>query len=367
MFSFWPYAFAMRKDCLGPSRGAVTNPQCRYDRLRTEPVDDGWPGTERTARRSGLTRVIPSPAKSIISANDSPDIPFGQSINPYRGCEHGCAYCFARPSHAWLGLSPGLDFEAKIAVKSNAPALLERELRRPGYRVRPLAVGSNTDPYQPAEAHCRIMRACLEVMADFRQPVAITTKSALVTRDIDLLASMATQRLAVVHLSITTLDPVLAKKLEPRAPPPAKRLAAIRALALAGIPVGVMVAPVIPVLTEPELERIMAAAREAGARTAHYALLRLPREVQDIFTAWLQAHAPDSAGHVLSRIRAMRDGALDDPAFGRRFTGEGPEAQILAQRAALACRRLGFAQTMDPLDTSLFAPPPRRGEQLSLF
>jgi DNA repair photolyase len=354
------------------SRGARSNPKVRYDRLDAVPVDDGWstPEGEAAARDEPLldprTTITLEPAKSIIARNSSPDIPFDQSINPYRGCEHGCIYCFARPTHAYLGLSPGLDFETKIIARPNAARLLEAELRKPGYRCRQIAVGTNTDPYQPAENRHRIFRACLEVMAAFNQPVSITTKSHLVTRDLDLLAPMAARGLVGVGISLTTLNRDLARAMEPRASVPAKRLEAIRALAAAGVPTMLMVAPVVPLLTDHEMERIMAAGREAGAVEAAYILMRLPLEVKDLFAEWIETHFPAKAKHVLSLIRQQRDGKLNDAQWSRRMKGQGEFARLLATRFAIARKRLGFPGRMAPLDTARFAPPPKAGDQLRL-
>jgi len=350
------------------ARGAVGNPGCRFDAHQREAVDDGWQlDGDDDPPPSPATTVTDDASRSVITRNTSPDIGFDRSINPYRGCEHGCIYCYARPTHAYLGLSPGLDFETRLFAKPRAAELLEAELRKPGYRPAPIAIGTNTDPYQPVERRRGIMRACLEVLADFRHPVTITTKSALVTRDVDILAPMAAQGLASAALSITTLDRDLCRSLEPRASVPARRLAAIRVLAEAGIPTAVLVGPVIPALTDHELERILEAAREAGATAAHYILLRLPGEVKDLFAQWLEAHAPAKAKHVLSRLSQARRGKRDDADFGRRFTGSGPDATLLAQRFAVAARRLGFAERGVDLDTTRFRPPPRPGDQLRLW
>jgi DNA repair photolyase len=355
----------------GPSvfpraRGSATNPPNRFERLETVAFDDGWPGEEED-RRAPPTTVLVDHTKSILAKNDSPDIAFDISLNPYRGCEHGCVYCFARPNHAYLGFSPGLDFETKLVIKPEAPRLLAAALAKPGYRCTVLAIGTNTDPYQPIERRQRIMRGCLEVLAAHNHPVAITTKSHLVTRDIDILAPMAAKRLAAVAVSITTLDRDLCRRLEPRAATPAMRLETVRRLAEAGIPVTVMVAPVIPLITDHELEHILAAAKQAGASRAGYILLRLPHEVKDLFAEWLEAHCPDKARHVLSLIRQSRCGRLYDSSFGKRKTGEGVHAEMLAQRFRLAEGKLGFVTVFAPLDTGLFAPPRSAGEQLSLL
>lgn len=348
------------------TRGARSNPPHRFETLRTESFDDGW-GTGDEAPPPLRTTVTEDASRSILARNDSPDVPFDRSINPYRGCEHGCVYCFARPTHAWLGLSPGLDFESRLFAKPDAARLLDETLRRPSYRCAPIAIGTNTDPYQPVERSRGIMRAVLEVLAAFRHPVMITTKSALVARDIDLLAPMAEQGLAQVAISVTTLERDLARRLEPRAATPERRLATVRALVEAGVPTAVMAAPVIPALTDHELERILAAAAEAGAGHASYILLRLPHEVKEIMTEWLERHYPDRARRVLALVRASRDGRLYDSAFGARRTGTGTEAELLARRFQVAARRLGLDRPLPALRTDLFAPPPRAGDQLSLW
>ena len=313
------------------------------------------------------TTVTMESARSIITRNESPDVPFARSINPYRGCEHGCIYCFARPSHAYLGLSPGLDFESRLFAKPDAPRLLEEELRRPGYQARVIALGTNTDAYQPAERDLGITRAILEVMAAFSHPFSIVTKSALILRDIDILASLARRGLVAVMVSVTTLDDGLARRLEPRAAAPRRRLETIRELAGAGIPTGVVAAPMIPGLNDHELEAILEAAAGAGAGTAGYILLRLPLELQDLFREWLEAHVPHRAGRVIKLVRETRGGALDDPRFGSRMKGSGPYARLLARRFKRACRSLGLGAGDWALDTSLFRPPPRAGDQLSLL
>lgn len=341
------------------ARGSLSNPACRFDRFTAEAVDDGWQN-QPEQRSSPGTKVLVDASRSIIAHNDSPDVPFEQSVNPYRGCEHGCIYCFARPSHAYLGLSPGLDFETRILVKPNAPDLLRRALCRPGYVCKVLAFGTNTDPYQPLERERRIMRGCLEVLAEARHPVTITTKGHLVTRDIDLLADMARQRLAAVAVSVTTLDRDLCRRLEPRAAVPDKRLEAIRTLSAAGIPTAVMVAPVIPVITDHELEAILSAARRAGATSANYILLRLPLEVKDLMAEWLESHEPGKARHALSLIAQSRGGKLYDSRFGNRRTGTGAHADLLAQRFRIAVNRLGFQDRAWDFDTSRFQRPDRQ-------
>jgi DNA repair photolyase len=312
------------------------------------------------------TVVTEERAKSIIARNDSPDIPFTQSINPYRGCEHGCVYCYARPSHAFLNLSPGLDFETRLFAKVNAAELLRAELARPGYVCDPISLGANTDPYQPIEREYRITRSLLEVLAEHDHPLTIVTKNALVERDADILAPMAQKGLAKVFLSIATLDHDIARPMEPRASAPARRLEAIRCLTAAGIPTGVVVAPVVPFLTDHDIERVLMAAAEAGATAAGYVLLRLPFEVKEIFKAWLEAHFPLRAEHVMSRVRAMREGRANDPEFGSRMKGTGRFADLLAQRFERACSRLGLDRDRSPLDTTLFRRP-QTTPQLELF
>ena len=312
-------------------RGATRNPDGRFERLTRVAQDDGWGSLEQLADDPApRTEALPDQARTIIAHNNSPDIPFDQSINPYRGCEHGCVYCYARPSHAHLGLSAGLDFETKIFVKAEAATLLKQELARPGYVCKPISLGANTDPYQPLERRLQITRRVLEVLAEARHPVGIVTKSHLVTRDIDILRVMARDGLARVYLSVTSLDDRIARTLEPRAAAPHRRLAAVRELAAAGITTGVMVAPIIPALTDPEIETILAAAADAGAASAGYVLIRLPHEVKELFQAWLDAHCPARARHVLSLIRQCRDGRLNDPDFGSRMRGDGVFAQLIA-------------------------------------
>ena len=350
-------------------RGATFNPKVRFETTDLDPFDDGW-GSLAQARADDpppRTEVMPDSSRSVIVRNTSPDIPFDRSINPYRGCEHGCVYCYARPTHAYLGLSPGLDFETKLTAKFDAAALLERELARPGYECQPIALGTNTDPYQPAERRLRITRDVLEVLARCRHPVTIVTKSAAVARDLDLLAPRAREDLARVAISVTTLDGELARRLEPRAAAPHRRLQAIRQLSEAGVPTAVMVAPIIPALTDQELERILQAAAAAGASSAGYVLLRLPHEVKELFEDWLGAHAPGRAAHVLSLVRQCRGGRLYDASFGRRMRGEGPYAQLIERRFAAAKRRFGLAGRTRPLRTDLFTPPDRDARQLRLL
>ncbi|WP_408901878.1 PA0069 family radical SAM protein [Plastoroseomonas hellenica] len=325
-------------------RGSVTNPVNRYERAAAEAFDDGW-GTleEAFAELPPLpTTLTPEKSRSAMAWNDSPDIGFDRSINPYRGCEHGCVYCYARPSHAYLGYSPGLDFETRLMFKPELAALLEKELRKPGYTPRPVALGANTDPYQPVERTLQLTRRVLEVLERFGHPVTIVTKSAGVLRDLDILTRMAARNLVHVCLSVTTLDPKLARVMEPRAATPARRLAAIRALADAGVPVGVLAAPMIPALNDIELERILEASAKHGARHAGYVALRLPLEIASMFEAWLNHHMPDRAGRVLALVREMRGGALYDSRFGIRQRGTGPYAELLAKRFTLALGRYGL-------------------------
>ncbi len=337
-------------------RGAASNRSGRYERHAREAFDDGW-GTLDEEPAPLRTEVRPDASRTVITRNTSPDLGFDRSINPYRGCEHGCVYCYARPSHAYLGLSPGQDFESRIFAKHDAASLLERELARPGYECSVMALGTNTDPYQPTERRLAITRGILDVLDRYGHPVGIVTKSALVTRDIDILSRMARRRLAVVALSVTTLDRGLARTMEPRASTPRKRLEAMAVLSRAGVPVTVMVAPVIPGLTDHEMESIMEAARAAGADRAGYVVLKLPLEVKDLFREWLAAHAPNRARRVLGLLRGMRGGKLYDARFGARMTGEGPYAALLARRFALAARRLGLERRESRLDTSLFRAP----------
>ncbi len=346
-------------------RGAGANPTGRFEAHVREAVDDGW------ARDDDLpplrTEIAIERPRTIITRNTSPDIGFDRSINPYRGCEHGCIYCYARPSHAYLGLSPGLDFETKLTAKPEAPQRLAAELARPGYSVAPIALGTNTDPYQPIEARLRITRGILEVLQAHAHPVTIVTKGTLVERDADILGEMGARGLARAGISLTTLDRDLSRKMEPRAAAPERRLLTIRRLAEAGCPVRVMVAPVIPALTDHELEGLLAAARDAGATAASYVLLRLPREVAPLFRDWLDTHVPGRAGSVMARVRETRGGADYDAAWGQRFTGTGLHAELIRRRFHAATRRLGLDRTLPPLRTDLFRVPSTGPEQLSLF
>jgi DNA repair photolyase len=351
-------------------RGALSNAAGRYERETRVLVDDGWDdgwrdedGTPPPLR----TEVIVDATRSIIARNKSPDISFDQSVNPYRGCEHGCIYCFARPTHAYLGMSPGADFESRLFAKPNAAALLARELSAPGYVPKVIAIGTNTDPYQPIEKKMRIMRSILEVLRDFRHPVGIVTKSPLIMRDIDILSEMARDGLAKVALSVTTLDRRLARAMEPRAGTPQRRLAAIKALAGAGIPTGVMFAPVIPALNDGEMESVLAAAVENGASSAGYVLLRLPLEIKDLFREWLETNEPGRAKHVMSLIRSMRGGKDYDAQWNTRMKGTGPYAEMIARRFHMAVKRLELNREVRPLTLAKFKKPPQTGDQLSLF
>ena len=347
-------------------RGARSNASSRYDQEVRVGLDDGWT-REDEAPPPLRTEVTRDATRTIIARNQSPDISFDRSINPYRGCEHGCIYCFARPSHAYLGLSPGLDFESKLFVKPEAAKLLVAELSKPSYQCEVMAMGTNTDPYQPIEREWRVTRSVLKVLSDFDHPVGIVTKSALVLRDIDILAPMAAKGLAKVALSVTTLDRKLARAMEPRAATPQKRLDTIRELNNAGIPTSVMVAPIIPALTDDEMESILATAAEAGARNAGFVTLRLPLEIGDLFTEWLETHVPDRAKHVLSIMKSMRGGKMYDSSWGLRQRGTGPYAHLLAQRFRLATKRLGMNVSRTPLDTTKFHRPAKVSDQLSLF
>lgn len=347
-------------------RGAVSNRTGRYEATERYRVDDGWDLPIEEDALPVQTTVSPDASRRVITTNNSPDVGFDQSVNPYRGCEHGCVYCFARPTHAWLGLSPGLDFETKLFAKHDAAALLERELQSPGYRCKVIALGVITDAYQPIERRLGITRSVLEVLSRFSHPVSLISKSALVARDVDILADMAARGLVHVTLSITSLDRELARRLEPRASTPARRLEAVRTLAAAGVPTSVNVAPVIPGLNDHELESILGAAADAGACKAGYILLRLPLEIKDLFREWLEANAPDRAARVLSLVRQTRGGALYKDKFGERMRGEGPIAELLERRFRVACTRLGLDKRDYVLDTSLFKRPPAKGDQFAL-
>ncbi|MFL5104400.1 MAG: PA0069 family radical SAM protein [Xanthobacteraceae bacterium] len=346
-------------------RGAQSNSSGRYEPLARIAFDDGWENFEELPPFK--TTVAIDSTRKIITRNNSPDISFDRSINPYRGCEHGCIYCFARPTHAYLGLSPGLDFEARLFAKPDASRLLERELSAPGYVPRTIAIGTNTDPYQPIEREHRIMRGILEVLERYGHPVGIVTKSTLVLRDIDILGSMAQRNLVKVALSVTTLEGKLARLMEPRAPTPQRRLEVLQALSAAGVPTTVMVAPVIPALNDSEIERILDSAAAAGVKEAGYVLLRLPLEVRDLFSEWLLANFPDRYRHVFKLIREMRGGKDYDASWGQRMSGSGPTAWLIGRRFELACERLGLNKTRASLSTDHFRSPLMGREQLTLF
>jgi DNA repair photolyase len=346
-------------------RGAVSNTSGRFEPNARIAFDDGWQSIEELPPFKTL--VQEERARKIITRNESPDLGFDRSINPYRGCEHGCIYCYARPTHAYQGLSPGLDFETRLFVKPDAPELLARELAAAGYQPKMIALGTNTDPYQPIERKWRVTRRILEVLRDANHPVGIVTKSALVTRDMDILSEMATRGLAKVALSITTLDPRLARAMEPRASTPVKRLEALRLLSSAGVPTAVMVAPVIPAINDSEIERILDAAANAGVTEAGYVMLRLPLEIKDLFREWLKEHFPDKSKHVIALVRDLHGGRDYDATFGKRQTGSGPYAWSIGRRFELACRRLGLNRRRSRLTTALFKPPAHRGNQLDLF
>jgi DNA repair photolyase len=346
-------------------RGTLSNASGRYEPTARIAFDDGWQSLEELPAFS--TTVSIDSTRKIITRNQSPDIPFDRSINPYRGCEHGCVYCFARPTHAYLGLSPGLDFESKLFVKPDAPAMLEKELSARGYSPRTIAIGTNTDPYQPIERKYQVMRGILEVLERAGHPVGIVTKSALVLRDLDILARMAERNLVKVGISVTTLDPKLARVMEPRAPTPTRRLEALRQLSDAGVPTMVMVAPIIPAINDAEIERILDATALAGVRGAGHVILRLPLELRDLFREWLQENFPDRVSHVFKLVRDMRGGKDYDAKFGTRMTGTGPYAWMIGRRFETACAKLGLNQNKISLSTAHFTPPRPRAEQLSLF
>lgn len=349
-------------------RGAIGNPSGRYEAQVRVPVADGWPLGAQDEMASPLgTTVGRDASRRIIARNASPDVPFDRSINPYRGCEHGCIYCFARPTHAWLGLSPGLDFETKLFAKPEAARLLEGELAKPSYAPATIALGANTDPYQPIERRFRITRQILQVLWRARHPVTIVTKSHLVLRDLDLLGPLAQANLVRVLVSVTTLDKTLARKMEPRAPTAVRRIATLRALSRAGVPCGVLAAPMIPGLNDAELESILEACAQAGAHTAGYVLLRLPLEIKQLFIDWLETHYPARKGRVLGLLRETRGGKLYDSAWGTRMKGSGVYAELLERRFDRACKRLGLARGDWALDASQFRRPTPPGEQLQLF
>jgi len=347
------------------ARGATSNAAGRYEVHTVTYAPDGCdPGAGERALR---TQVSQERTGRVITYNRSPDLPFDRSINPYRGCEHGCVYCFARPGHAWLGLSPGLDFETRLIARPDAPERLDTELRARGYRVAPVAIGTNTDPYQPVERQHGITRACLGVLSRFNHPVAVVTKGTLIERDLDLLSDMAARGLAKVGISVTTLDPALARRLEPRAPAPARRLATVRRLSAAGVPVRLMVSPVIPALTDHEIEAILEAGHEAGAEAASWIMLRLPREVSDLFRVWLARHYPDRAGRVMNRLREMHGGRDYAADWHHRMRGEGVHARMIARRFDVAARRLNLDTSQAALRCDRFEVPLARGAQMALF
>jgi DNA repair photolyase len=359
-------------------RGAAINPEGRFEKTEREAYDDGWlrdDGDADHEDRALKTQITEEKAASIISRNQSPDIPFTQSINPYQGCEHGCIYCYARPTHAYRNLSPGVDFETRIFAKVNAAELLRKELSKPDYRCEVISLGANTDPYQPAERKLNITRGILEVCLEFNQPVGIVTKNALVERDLDILVPMAQKRLVNVFMSVNNLDHDIARRLEPRCVAPQRRIEAIRALAQAGVPVGVLVAPVIPFLTDDQIEVVLEAAFAAGATQAGYVVLRLPYEVKTLFRDWLERHYPLKAKHVMSRVHELRGGRDNDPNFGSRMRGQGEFAELLSKRFAIAKRRIGFDARNRmlrnaSLDTTLFRVPlavPMAAKQMPLF
>ena len=350
-------------------RGAASNPEGRFEHVRHQAEDDGWQSAllDEAAPRP-RTEVTEEHARSVITRNDSPDIAFEQAMNPYRGCEHGCIYCFARPSHSYLNLSPGLDFETKLRAKGNLADVLRAELSKPGYVAKPINIGSNTDPYQPVERKWRLTRAALEVLAECRHPCTIVTKNALIERDLDILAPMARGKLVQVFVSVNSLDNRLASKLEPRASAPHRRLQAVQALTQAGVPTGVLVAPVIPALNDRDMEAVLERAAAAGANMAGYTVLRLPWELKALFREWLAIHVPQRAEHVMSLVRQMNGGRDYDSDFRSRMRGQGPFAQLLRRRFEVACRRHGFARARTlQLDGSHFTPPRRQSLQGELF
>jgi len=346
-------------------RGAQSNASGRYEPLARVAFDDGWQSLEDLPPFA--TSVSVDASRKVITRNESPDIGFDRSINPYRGCEHGCIYCFARPTHAYLGLSPGLDFESKLFVKPDAPALLERELSAPNYTPRTIAIGTNTDPYQPIERRYEIMRQILEVLEAAGHPVGIVTKSSLVLRDLEILARMAKRNLIKVAISVTTLDPKLARIMEPRAPTPSRRIEALRQLSAAGVPTAVMVAPIVPAINDAEIERILDAAAAVGVSGAGYVMLRLPLEVRDLFREWLMANYPDRYRHVFKLVREMRGGKDYDSTWGRRMKGSGPYAWMIGRRFEVACEKLGLNEEKAKLTAEHFHPPRPSAVQLDLF
>jgi len=355
------------RDKAKKGRGSVSNREGRFETYAVTPFDDGWGSLDAEPAPPLKTRVFEDRARSIISTNQSPDIPFDQSINPYRGCEHGCIYCYARPTHAYLGYSPGLDFESVLFAKNDAAALLEQALRKRAYVPKCITIGANTDAYQPLERERRITRSILEVLAAFNHPTALITKSALVLRDLDLLAPMAAKGLVHVFVSITTLEPALARIMEPRAAAPHRRLQTLRDLAAAGVPTSVNAAPMIPAINDMELDKILEASAAAGAHSASYILVRLPLELKDLFEEWLATHFPDRAAHVMSLIRQTRGGEAYQAGFGSRMRGTGPYAELLRKRFRVARKRFGLDRPVTELRTDLFKPPLRPGDQIPLF
>jgi len=347
-------------------RGAQSNATGRFESLVREGFDDGWTADDAEPHQL-TTEVHPEKARTIITRNDSPDIGFDQSINPYRGCEHGCIYCYARPAHAYMGLSPGLDFESKLFFKPHAGALLEKELSKPTYKPKVIHVGGNTDPYQPQERRLRVTRQVIEVLSRFNHPFSIITKAALITRDLDLLGPMGSRNLVRAAVSMTTLDRKLARSMEPRAATPERRLDAIRRLSDAGVPTIAMFAPAIPGLNDHELEAVLERAKEAGAVGAGYVALRLPLEIKDLFREWLEADHPDRAKKVMSLVRQIRGGKDYDSEWGKRMTGQGPVAEMLSKRFEIATRKLDLNGRWGGLDLTQFRVPPKAGDQLSLF
>lgn len=350
-------------------RGAASNPQGRFEHIRHQAQDDGWQSAllDECAPRP-RTEVTEERARSAISRNDSPDVGFSQAINPYRGCEHGCIYCYARPSHGFLNLSPGLDFETRLRAKTNLAEVLRADLAKPGYVISPINIGSNTDPYQPVEKRWRLTRAALELLAECRHPCTIVTKNALVERDLDILVPMARERLVQVFISINSLDNQLASRLEPRASAPHRRIKAIGTLAAAGVPVGVLVAPIIPALNDKDMEAVLEQAAQAGASCAGYTTLRLPYELKTLFREWLALHAPQRAAHVMSLVQQMNNGHDYDSDFATRMQGQGVFADLLRRRFDVACRRCGFTRARElVLDTSRFVPPRKASPQGELF
>ncbi|OJU09247.1 MAG: radical SAM protein [Caulobacterales bacterium 68-7] len=347
-------------------RGARSNVSSRYDSQQRESFDDGWKPEDVDPPKL-TTTVSPMKSKTVIARNDSPDIGFDKSINPYRGCEHGCIYCYARPAHAYLGLSPGLDFESRLYFKPEAGLLLEKELSNPRYKPSTIHIGGDTDPYQPVERTLRVTRAVIEALSRFRHPFSIITKSALITRDIDLMGPMAAEGLAHASVSITSLDRRLARSMEPRAATPERRLDAVRRLAAAGIPTNVMFAPIIPGLNDHEMEGVLQRAAEAGAMSAHYVLLRLPLEIKDLFGEWLETDHPDRARRVMSLVRQTRGGAAYQSEFGKRMRGDGPVADLIAERFRKARKRFGLDRPSPPYDLTKFRVPPKAGDQMGLF